>query len=347
MEILQQMELYMRRYEKLDEAVLKWIALVAMLVDHAALCFLWQTHGGTGYGLALETNSRYFLYSVLRWIGRTAFPVFAFGIAEGCRHTRNPRRYLRRLLVLALVSQLPFVLVCLPSLGAGRNFLQLYGAVGEGHWRLVPLVLSDGWKIMTGQSHAGRPGLRLNTVFTLLCGALGCLLLRRVWPGQPTVPEKKSDPGKSACADFTRGSQCFGTGPDGGTEEAGTDRTGKGSMPRVAGTGRAGWLPLIPTAAALVLLCAAAQWLDMDYGWAGVALILLLYVGERHRLPAVTGGWVLLSLVNASELYSLGGFILIQCYNGKRGKQNALLFYIFYPVHLTVLFLIRFLAAGY
>lgn len=241
MNLLQQMELYMKRFGKLDEATLKWVGLITMLIDHAAVCFLWRTDGAAGGSLRMTGPGWAVLYSVLRGIGRTAFPVFTFGIAEGWRHTRDQRRYMLRLLLLACISQVPFALVCGPS---------------------------------------------LNTVWTLTVGALACWMADRL------------------CR--------------------------SGSRLRAAG----GLL-------AIGLLCAAASVFSMDYGWSGVVLILLFYLAGEHRLPAAWIGWVLLSVVNPAEVFSLGGFLLIQCYNGHRGRQKRFLFYIFYPAHLLLLFLIR------
>ena len=41
----------------------------------------------------------------LRIVGRLAMPIFAFMIAEGCRHTRSPLRYLGTLAAFAAVCQ--------------------------------------------------------------------------------------------------------------------------------------------------------------------------------------------------------------------------------------------------
>ena len=63
---------------KLSGSALKVIAVLSMVVDHSAYYLL---EDGT------------LLYETMRCIGRIAFPVFAFLIAEGFRHTRNRRRY--------------------------------------------------------------------------------------------------------------------------------------------------------------------------------------------------------------------------------------------------------------
>lgn len=72
----------------LDTDFLKLIAVVSMLIDHIGSAFFPQ-------------------YPVFRWIGRLAFPIFAYCLTVGLLYTRNIKRYLVRLGVFALISQ-PF-----------------------------------------------------------------------------------------------------------------------------------------------------------------------------------------------------------------------------------------------
>jgi len=74
---------------------LRIIACVSMLLDHIGYCF-----GG-----------RYPCLEPLRWIGRIAFPLYVFLIVNGFRHTSNRPRYALRLAIFAVISQVPFALL--------------------------------------------------------------------------------------------------------------------------------------------------------------------------------------------------------------------------------------------
>ena len=53
-----------------------------------------------------------FMPDLLTLIGRIAFPIFAFLMAEGHVYTSDVKRYRKRLLILAAVTEIPFNLMC-------------------------------------------------------------------------------------------------------------------------------------------------------------------------------------------------------------------------------------------
>lgn len=77
------------RYQRLDGTVLKLIACLSMFMDHlGAVCF----SGMMGF----------------RIIGRLAFPIYCFLLVEGAVHTHDMKKYILRMGIFALISEVPF-----------------------------------------------------------------------------------------------------------------------------------------------------------------------------------------------------------------------------------------------
>lgn len=241
--------------------ILRIIACVAMLLDHI------------GY---IQNNL------VLRAIGRIAFPIFVYLICNGFRHTSCRWRYALRLAIFAVLSQIPFSLLCSNSL-----------------------------TYPTG-----------NVFFTLLA-ALLC-----IWS---TDILRNNQVGKWLC-----------------------------------------WLPLVAFCVLYKL-----GYLRSDYGARGIVLAMVFYLfdGKRwwQRLIVAAGCLITvfynqlttfamtlvlertLALPTLSQwelwqLFSLAALPLIFLYNGKKGPQASnktlakliqLGFYLFYPLHMLVLWLLN------
>lgn len=88
---------------------LKWIAILTMLIDHTAVALIQN-------GILISETAMnyeqwqwwYHLYWVMRYIGRLGFPLFCFLLVEGFYYTRNVKKYILRLGIFALISEVPF-----------------------------------------------------------------------------------------------------------------------------------------------------------------------------------------------------------------------------------------------
>ena len=225
----------MHKYKILSGSWLKIIAMATMLVDHVAY-FLLRGQAEWMEPLFAVGSRQVSCYFLMRCVGRLAFPLFAFLIVEGFRHTRSRRAYGRNLLLFALLSEMP-------------------------------------WRLLHPAGH--------NVMFTLLLGFLGMWAIERF----------------------------------------------RSSRRRQA--------------AALLGLCVFAFVFRADYGVAGFAFILLLYVLRRHLLLQAIIGSCMLPMRWVPGL----AFIPIALYNGRRGfirgRWAKYLFYAFYPLHLLLLWLVQ------
>lgn len=115
------------------------------------------------------------------------------------------------------------------------------------------------------------------------------------------------------------------------------------------------WKPV-----AVIPFAVAAELLAVDYGWAGIVLIALFELSRQMDAPNLvrTGGMIVLFHAMSSQVLRIGNFSLpiqvvgvlsmlfIANYGGYKctdSKAVQWMFYLFYPVHLFVLWAIWFL----
>ena len=214
--------------------VLKIIAIITMFIDHV------------GY-LVNDGKLSYFNY-----IGRIAFPIFAFQISEGYIHTKNLKKYFLRLFLFALISQIPF-------------------------------MLFD--RIITNE-------INLNIFFTLFLGLATIFIY---------------------------------------------DKCKYKILGILAG----------------VAIGLIAQFSHCDYGFYGVAIILIFYIFKNNFInaslfftlaTAIRYSIPLIKYGNANNritmlfLFTCFPIIFIALYNGKKGKDTKYLLYLFYPIHLLLIY---------
>lgn len=132
---------------------LKLLAIITMLIDHATVVFI-------------PESSWYWIAG--RLIGRLAFPIFAFLLVEGFYHTSNIKKYLTRLGIFALISELPFDLAFYNS---------NYANVGGDIRRDFPKMFTDGQKFdIVIRRFMGHQ----NIFFTLFLGLLAIWLISMI-----------------------------------------------------------------------------------------------------------------------------------------------------------------------
>ena len=91
-----------------------------------------------------------------------------------------------------------------------------------------------------------------------------------------------------------------------------------------------------------------AQYIHADYRWWGVTLIVIFYLMKDFDILGLAAGYLFISNLS-TEYWCFPAFILLLFYNKKRGKRLGRLkycFYFFYPVHLLMIYYIRYMLVG-
>lgn len=231
--------------------VLKVIALISMVCDHSSYVLFGH-------------------FSFLNYIGRIAFPIFAFQITEGYAHTRNLKRYLLRLFAFALISQTPFML-------------------------FTSIVSSS---------------INLNIFFTLFLGLIAITVFDKLYNLEY----------KNKFMHFVY---------------------------------------ILSGFAFVIFTSFLANVTNCDYGYYGIAIIFIFYVLKKHKILMsfafiiCTIIYYLKNLLYSSNfeiylliiLFTCLPIIFINLYNNKKGKDTKYFLYLFYPIHLLILYFIH-LAIG-
>lgn len=228
--------------------VLKVIAMVTMACDHSSYLIF----GG---------------FSFLNYIGRIAFPIFAYQITEGYCHTSNLKKYFFRLLVFAIISQIPFML-----------FLSIYSN-----------------------------SFHLNIFFTLLLGLASI-----------TVYDKINNLSTNN-AIFHNLYQFLGI-------------------------------------LSVLTLSSISHFTKCDYGYFGVLAIFSFYLFKNRKI-LMNLSFIILVLIYYGKNLLFGNFfntylliivftilslLFINLYNHKKGRDTKYFLYIFYPLHLLIIYLLHF-----
>ena len=294
---------------------LKIIASICMLLDHTGAVFI--------------ASTPYFF----RLIGRVAFPVYAFMIAQGCKYTKNIKKYLFRLGVFALISEIPFDIAFNNFNGENIflsiNFLRHTNVFYTLFLGVACIAVYEGLKTKRRQWLAFLP-------FPFLPAILLVNFLPENFPIGPNTIAAV------VMAMYTAGALCFAHF----LKESDDEVTIKKKV--------------IPLFAALTVIITAGAF-KTDYEMFGTGLIFALYLANpqnRFRQVAVLAAAAIyhyalgangvistsMELVDGvftqvgyainwrsvfSTLFALVSAVLVLFYNGKRGCDVKWLFYAF------------------
>ncbi|WP_256704108.1 TraX family protein [Paenibacillus sp. FSL R5-0766] len=137
--------------------MMQWIAMITMLIDHIGAVF---------FPHIIE----------LRIIGRIAFPIYAFAVYIGYKHTRDVQKYIWRLFWIAIISQVPFMAAfnhySLNVVWTLWSALLVLFVIDKLPSRLlgIPIVIGAGWFMEISQMDYGMYGLVLVLLFRYFQG---------------------------------------------------------------------------------------------------------------------------------------------------------------------------------
>lgn len=298
-------------------STLKWIAIIAMLIDHTGAILLESQIMKEG---TLEIEAIFVIDFIMRLIGRFGFPIFAFLLVEGFTHTRSVKKYALNLSLFALISELPFNL--------GFSGTLFYPGYQNVFFTLAIAVVT-----LTGVQYVEEHLLEKNNpilywISCFVAGVIGSYLFIGSQFGMFFLSLNVQSlaywlllalggiVGLIICAIVSRK----------------WNQEKKNVFTYV----------VYPILAGLVV----ADLLKTDYAAWGVFTVLVIYYYRHKKVKAMAMGCLSLSIMSLMEVTAFFMLIPVSKYNGKRGMNLKYFFYAFYPVHITLLYLLA-LACGY
>ena len=319
-----------RQSDGITGSTLKIIAIIAMLLDHTAATIINRVFILKGLDRIdpnnLQVLEKFFSenstlmlsYVFMRLVGRLAFPIFCFLLIEGFIYTSNRWKYAARLAVFALISEIPFDLAFNDLFYMGYQnvfFTLLIGLlVMQGFCLIKERANDKKWLPYMAVAGAIAAGFAIAYTFKNIIRFIYKIINGEV---------ENNLTGVTVIIGLAIGLIML---------LVYYIMIKKTSL-EVSSIRFANLLVLI---SGMVL----AQVLKTDYSGFGVLTIAIMYRFRKSHIKCMLVGCITLTVMGIFEVVTFFDLLLIRAYNGKRGLSMKYIFYLFYPVHLLVLYLI-------
>ncbi len=320
----------------LNASAIKYIAMACMFLDHFAasiyqgLILSRRLSSGISFADSFVVYDRAFsspegiVYVLMRMIGRISFPIYCFFIVEGLKHTKSCLKYLIRLFIFAVISEVPFDLA-------------IFGTVFYPLYQNVLITLAIGLAMIWGIDELLK--VNLKKVHDILLKIAACifapfvlagLTMRLVLSFVSEMVQSSDNPQSIISTVFVSLWVFFAL-----------------AMILLIliihvkkGKEAASKVSIVLALAGFA--CILADQSDIlgsqsDYGALGIITILIFYLLRERRTKSAVMSCLFLAVSSVSEVPCFLALPLIANYNGERGKGFKYLYYAFYPVHLLIL----------
>lgn len=321
------MEVVLEKKNKgITGSTLKLIAVITMLIDHSAAVLLEEYMYSIGQSgdisklFTKQATPELYMYVLLRLIGRIAFPIYCFLLVEGFDKTRSKLKYAVRLFLFALISEIPFNLAFKKD-AFDVTYQNVMFTLLIGFVAICLMEQSQKIKFKVWQS-----------IFIIPITAVSLVLF-----ASSILQYMSREMSKSKLYTYLYGDSKW------------IIAIGAIAILTIVFVGlylvAKDKKQLITSKLASIVVIGLAFWfaeyLHTDYAGMGVMTILLMYTYRKTKLFSMGAGLLFIIVTNLFEISAAIDMLFVKLYNGEKGLNLKYIFYLFYPVHLLVLVLLR------
>ena len=280
-------------------SILKIIAIISMLIDHIGAYLFYS-----GSDIVSQEG-----IDLMRSIGRMALPIFAFFLVVGYSKTKNSKKYISRMHLFAIISQIPFTLAFYYEnyfVDESFSFIEY-----DYKWLfvIIPMIIFYYFLILDRKFDKSLIYVSIAWLITPINTAVNGYFLLTGYE-------------LNIFYELGLGLILF--------EYFNLARTKYNKNILM------GLLLIIAAILSYYYIGGIA-----NYGYNAIALMIALYIVQSSKyyqsLTIFLWGYYMYNWKMTNVLFIILTSLLLLTYNGKKGKDLKYLFYTFYPLHIVVI----------